>query len=339
MLQRFEVILAAGMCAMAPALSAGIVIRHDVPDSRYLRDASDYPAVFPLDTWSFNMALGECAATLIDPQHAVTAAHCIPEGGRSIPVRIAGKTYTVGSASQWRNPCFSVKKDGPDGADVAVLRLNKPVPASDATPIPVYRWNDEQGKRIEIVGWGDTGKAGIKGKNTHTDRKFRVAENIVTSTSTKGMVEYKLDQSGLPLEGIAWSGDSGGPAFIIRDGVRYIAGVNSAGSCCKYGSVDGYSRLSTKAAWIAATISGKSPAAFSCQTLADAPTSSSPPPPPPPAGDDDDDDDEYDDDDDDEYDDDEGDDYNYDDDDNSAEFIQAGVVWITCTFVAAAVVI
>merc|ERR1712183_103378 len=95
----------------------------------------------------------------------------------------------------------------------------------------------------------------------------------------KSMVVYTFDKN-LPLEGLAWSGDSGGPAFITVDGVRYVAGVNSAGDCCNYGSQDGYSRLSTKYNWIEDTISKDAPASFDCKTLEDSGPAPQPTPKP-----------------------------------------------------------
>ena len=48
----------------------------------------------------------------------------------------------------------------------------------------------------------------------------------------------KESSGGLPLEGLSFGGDSGGPAFIFLNGENYIAGVNSGGACCYYGSKD-----------------------------------------------------------------------------------------------------
>jgi len=169
----------------------------------------------------------------------------------------------------YKNPCFSYQKDGPNGADVAIMKLDSAPP--DTIPrIAIYKWRDEVGQNMVIVGWGDTGKAGSEGKDTTNDGKFRVALNKVTKTpSNKGMLFYTLDKNAFPLEGIAWSGDSGGPVFLTKDGIRYIAGVNSAGDCCKYGSEDGYSRLSVKYNWIQETMAKDSAASFNCKTLED----------------------------------------------------------------------
>ena len=66
----------ASMCFM---IGNAIVIRDDVDDSQYLGNASEYPAVFPMDPTG-DKERGQCAATLIGKQHAVTAAHCFDDG-------------------------------------------------------------------------------------------------------------------------------------------------------------------------------------------------------------------------------------------------------------------
>ena len=65
--------------ALCASLSAAILIRSDKDDSDYIVDPSKWPGVFPFDS-SGNMAVGECAATMISPIHAVTAAHCFDDG-------------------------------------------------------------------------------------------------------------------------------------------------------------------------------------------------------------------------------------------------------------------
>jgi len=56
-----------------------------------------------------------------------------------------------------------------------------------------------------------------------------------------GTLDYTFNSpknGGLPHEGLGGSGDSGGPAFIEKNGKLHIAGANSGGDCCKYGSTD-----------------------------------------------------------------------------------------------------
>lgn len=72
-----------------------------------------------------------------------------------------------------------------------------------------------------------------------------MAENTV-SMINDNMLIYTMDhpnQDGLRLEGMGFSGDSGGPAlYKDRDGWK-IAGVKSNGECCDYGASNEYTRL------------------------------------------------------------------------------------------------
>lgn len=265
---------AALSAALFPAANA-IIIRDDVDDAMYTTDSDAFPAVFPMDP-SGAKQKGECCATLITAQHAVTAAHCF-EGGEweAFDVEISGATFTVEAVHN--NPCFDYDNDGPDGHDIAVIRLDRALTdAMDVAPYPIYTAGDEVGKRIQIMGWGDTGEAGDTfaeyddddegcndGSNPDcvtTDRTFRLGENIVIDTDD-GVLHYRFDNpssagsTALDLEAMAWSGDSGGPALITDDdGTVFIAGTNSAGDCCDYGSVDGYKRTGDHFEWIKSVI-------------------------------------------------------------------------------------
>merc|ERR1712032_123863 len=53
--------------------------------------------------------------------------------------------------------------DGPNNCDVAIVELSS---EADVQPVPVYQWDDEVGKHMEIYGWGVTGSAAtIKSKD------------------------------------------------------------------------------------------------------------------------------------------------------------------------------
>lgn len=236
-----------------PGGRKAIVRRDDKPDSAYLANPQDYPAVFPIDPYG-SLESGECAATLVTAQHAITASHCFDDGKwQAFPVKINGTSNRVVSVHV--NPCFDYDADGPDGHDIAVLRLESMVPET-IEPYEVYLEGDEDGRNMTIMGWGDTGVAGGK---AYMDRTFRVAENKVEKVED-GMLKYTFDDpssgGSRPLEGIAWAGDSGGPLLIKGDdGKDRIAGVNSAGDCCGYGSTDAYKRVADHYVWLSAVIS------------------------------------------------------------------------------------
>ena len=218
-----------------------MIIRDDVDPSIYTGVASNYPAVFPYPD-TMPPGLG-CAATLITESIALTAAHCFDEISTPFTVTIAGVRHMVSNVVI--NPCFDFDNDGPNGMDLAILKLDTP---SAVNPIMVYTDGDEVGKIFTLVGWGDLGIAdGDEPSDGDGGNIFRVGQNIITKIS-ENTLQYSLDRNfngGLELEAIGWYGDSGGPALIQKYGKTYIAGVNSGGDCCDYGSVDEFCRLSS----------------------------------------------------------------------------------------------
>lgn len=229
-----------------------VVYRGDLDDEALVVDASRYPAVFPLDAGD-KLRVGECAATLVTPQHALTAAHCFAKASRqkAFRVEIGGAVYDVAADGVHREPCFSYAADGPNGHDSAVIVLDRPAPVA---PVLAYAGGDEVGTRIAVVGWGDSGPAGSRGNAR--DEKLRAGGNVV-DRAAHGVLYYDLaDPSGgaEPDEALAWSGDSGGPALVEVNGQTFLAGTNSGGDCCDYGSVDQYKRVSDHYAWIRSVV-------------------------------------------------------------------------------------
>ncbi len=86
------------------------------------------------------------------------------------------------------------------------------------------------------MGWGLSGPVGTTENTATEDGTFRVGKNVFEVAD--GTLDYTLNEEGVAGEAIAWSGDSGGPAMIVRDGIKYIAGTNSGGDCCEFGNVD-----------------------------------------------------------------------------------------------------
>ena len=143
--------------------------------------------------------------------------------------------------------------------DIALVRLTS---ASVIPPVQVYAHTDEVGRVVTVAGSGDGGN-GLTGP-TGNDGLVRAATNRVDSASAYWLRwEFNApeDPEATPLEGISGPGDSGGPAYLSRDDVTYVAGISSGQSTRAtggreglYGVTEFYTRVSSYVSWIAAVI-------------------------------------------------------------------------------------
>lgn len=174
-----------------------------------------------------------CSGTLIDKRHIITAAHC--KGGVGFgflaafgPVAKAGVTpddHVIIGASFHANEAFNAEA-ATRGAgevpinDIALVTLSADAP-SDATPVPFLSRGDslQPGDTITVAGYGLTG-----GNANGTNGVLRKTQSKVTETFITGK-EFVLGDS----NGRACNGDSGGPAYVVRDGRLVLAGVVSRG--------------------------------------------------------------------------------------------------------------
>ncbi len=193
----------------------------------------------------------ECGATLVGPNKALTAAHCVPGlipdrarvvQGRDKTSSRDGKTVKVDSI--WSHPEF----DGipANGNDVAVLTLRESLPGpyltiASADDADLYT----SGQQATIAGWGAVRS------NGRLSGQLRAAQVSVYSEEACAE-DYPTDEprngqfcAGFPEGGVdTCQGDSGGP-FIV-DGK--VAGVVSWGNgCADHGSAGVYANVATYA--------------------------------------------------------------------------------------------
>jgi len=146
--------------------------------------------------------------------------------------------------------------------DIALLKLARPV--AGIAPVPLYSDTDEVGMLAIFVGRGGTG-TGLTGP-VREDLRLRAATNRVESVVGDSLLRFRFDSPGEPdvteLEGISGPGDSGGPAFIERDGALYVVGVSvgqnarpANGNRGHYKVLELYTRVSAFAGWLSATLS------------------------------------------------------------------------------------
>lgn len=261
LLPLFASLILVSFCYSNSNIHDPILIRHDKDEAEFFKLAERF------EKYMCHLNLPDCEGTMIADQWAISAAHCavlIKEkfrAGRKHFVIINDVEIEVDKVimyKEWDNPQTGIESLN----DIALLHLKtKPAGAKQAK---LYVDEDEVDKLVYMVGRGDTGN-GLNGVS-NTDWKQRGATNRVETavgnwitwtfdhpdTKTKYLTEY---------EGISGPGDSGGPAFIIKNNQVYLAGISSwqdskGGDEGLYGVVENYARVSQYIKWISDEMTG-----------------------------------------------------------------------------------
>ncbi|WP_404391330.1 S1 family peptidase [Pseudoalteromonas phenolica] len=253
-----------------------MIIRHDVSDGKYIQQATDYPAIFPLKD---DGKTKNCVGTLLTPQWAITAAHCtiLLESGSQL--EIAGNKAEVHSIhlppeygymkaiKNEQGKIIDIEDKVKDASfDIALLRLSHPLKGVQTFPLLEQKVKVNQ--TIEVMGWGDFGNGleGVSRKERVNDRQLRVAHNKIDAINGNYLI-FNFDapdsKNALPLEGINGPGDSGSPALIKLPNGYFVAGISSGGDYPgvqthkregKYGWQEYYININAMTAWIAETM-------------------------------------------------------------------------------------
>lgn len=236
-----------------------MITRHDKDEAEFLKLGERFKK------YICHINLPDCEGTIIADQWVISAAHCVEviankfNRGRKHFVIINEEEIEVDKVIMYND--WDDKQ-----ADIALLHLKtKPLGAKQAK---LYVDEDEVDKLIYMLGRGNKGN-GLIGINGN-DGKLRGATNRI-ETATKKWLTWTFDHPDTQtkylteFEGISGPGDSGGPAFILKNNVVYLAGVSAwqdtkGGDEGLYGVVENYTRVSQYVEWINDEISGKATA-------------------------------------------------------------------------------
>jgi hypothetical protein len=193
--------------------------------------------------------------TLIAPEWILTAAH-VAEGMHQ---RTKGSLYVFfdnGEHIAVRQVFLHPQYQHMGANDIALLRLESSVPGVE--PVACYTGEIPVGERIIIAGHGDR-------RNTDgswiRDGRLRAYTNTVDSVDATHIF-FDHDAPGpdaTEMEGVSGPGDSGGPAFIERDGEMLVAGISSLAVSGKdgpasYGTIEHFVRVPAHKEWMDAVM-------------------------------------------------------------------------------------
>ncbi|APC90700.1 MULTISPECIES: trypsin-like serine protease [Vibrio harveyi group] len=147
-----------------------------------------------------------CTATLISGRYAITAGHCVDDGG--LDTMTLSNSENLPLSAQWISPEYTDEYDR-RAKDVGIVRVDDPVDYRHIQFLNIDEQNE--GEPMVIRGFGGTvdslNQADFTFSNYHWDKEFRVYADTVNDSHTTG-------------------GDSGAAWTINKDGNEEIFAIH-----------------------------------------------------------------------------------------------------------------
>lgn len=197
-----------------------------------------------------------CGASVISADSVVTAAHCVDGGAKKSQIIVLGHTRTLSSGGY----LYSIERiiihrrwnRVTGDADIAILKLIVPINNPLPTPIQLNSITQlDDGAKVRVTGWGITSNRAFGTDILQAAEIDFVPVSTCTRPQNYGnRITYNMLCAGEKKKSIC-SGDSGGPATVLIESRRSLAGITSwSDGCGLINKVNVFTKIANFRNWI-----------------------------------------------------------------------------------------
>lgn len=207
-----------------------------------------------------------CTGSILSDSIILTAAHCIATAPNKLVLVFGVDANNPNAKPEMRrvsaavqNPSYNARKNQQtDTGDVALIKFDGGLPQG-YIPARTLPGNVVNGENVVLAGYGVTSMSAPQAPNAGANNAQGSQSNDGAGTLRK--TDVRVENAGFSTTEVqldqtngtgACHGDSGGPAYVVANGVYYLWGVTSRGpNPCTTFSI--YTKVSSYNQWIAQT--------------------------------------------------------------------------------------